>query len=85
MPADFSLAIVAPDRAVLDQQTSHVLLPGAAGYFGVYSGHEPFVFALQKGQIEYYEGAIRKSITISGGFAEVTPERVTVLADSVIV
>ena len=83
MASEFSLAIVSPDREVLDRMTTHVMLPGASGYFGVFGGHEPILFALKAGEIEYMDGPLRKSLMISGGFAEVTPTRVTVLADSI--
>lgn len=59
-----------------------VVVPGSEGYFGVLPGHAPLVSTLNPGVIDVYEnGAIDERIFVGGGFAEVTPERCTVLAD----
>jgi len=84
MPSEFSLAVVAPDREVLEISATSVILPGALGYFGVYGGHEPMIVALSEGNMTYVEtNGFPKELSIRGGFAEVTQTRVTVLADSV--
>lgn len=81
--SEFTLAVVAPDREVLDAPVASLLAPGAVGYFGVLAGHEPMVVALQPGLLEYTEtSGQRHYVNITGGFAEVTPARVTVLADA---
>ena len=60
-----------------------LIAPGAAGYFGVFAGHEPIVAALQPGLVEYTDlTGNRHYVSISGGFAEVTATRVTILADA---
>jgi F-type H+-transporting ATPase subunit epsilon len=83
MPSEFTLAVVAPDREVLDQPVTSAVAPGVQGYFGVYAGHEPIVAALRPGLLEYTEGdGTRHFVSISGGFAEVTGTRMTVLADA---
>jgi F-type H+-transporting ATPase subunit epsilon len=82
--AQFDLAIVAPDREVFSQPVSSIVAPGAGGYLGVLPGHEPAVIALKAGLVEYTQSASggRHYVVISGGFIEITPNRVTVLADA---
>lgn len=83
MAKAFQLAVVAPDRSVVDESVVSVIAPGAAGYFGVLSGHVPFVAALRPGLVEYEdEQSQRRFITVSGGFAEVSEDKVTILADA---
>ncbi len=83
MASEFTLSVVAPDREVLDQQVASLIAPGVMGYFGVYAGHEPVVSALQPGLVEYTDlSGNRHYVSISGGFAEVTGTRVTILADA---
>ena len=79
----FTLSIVAPDRLVLEEPADSVILPGMVGYFGVQHGHEPIISALKSGYIEYRDAhGQRHFIAVSGGFAEVTAEKVSVLADT---
>lgn len=83
MATDFQLSIVAPDRSVLDEPVQQVIAPGVEGYFGVLAGHMPFIAALKPGIIEYSDGKTGRShVAIGGGFAEVTPTKVTILADT---
>jgi F-type H+-transporting ATPase subunit epsilon len=83
MASEFTLSVVAPDREVLDQKVASLIAPGVVGYFGVYAGHEPIVAALQPGLVEYMDlNGNRHYVSISGGFAEVTGTRVTILADA---
>lgn len=83
MAKNFQLAIVAPDRSVMDEPVQSVVVPGAAGYLGVLAGHLPMVAALKPGIVEYLgQNNQRQYVAVGGGFAEVTPNRVTILADS---
>ncbi len=82
MATDFNLSIVAPDRSVLDEPVVSVIAPGTEGYFGVMSGHVPFIAALKPGIVEYSAGGQTYHVAVAGGFAEVTPDRVTILADA---
>jgi len=83
MASEFTLSVVAPDREVLDQPVTSAVAPGAQGYFGVYAGHEPIVAALRPGLLEYTDATgARHFVSITGGFAEVTGTRMTVLADA---
>lgn len=79
----FTLTIVAPDRSVVDTEVSTFIAPGVQGYFGVLHGHLPMVTALKAGLIEYEDlQGQRHTVAVSGGFAEVTDSKVTVLADA---
>ena len=83
MPTPFQLAIVAPDRSVLDEPVQSVIAPGVEGYFGVWAGHAAMIAALKAGIVEYTDMAgTQYSVAIGGGFAEVAATRVTLLADS---
>jgi F-type H+-transporting ATPase subunit epsilon len=76
----FRLQIVTPQRPLVDAEVDTVRLPGELGEFGVLEGHEPLLAALAPGIVEYELGGGSERVVVSGGFAEVTQERVTVLA-----
>jgi len=80
LPTALALEIVTPDRAIVSQQVDEVELPGADGYFGVLPGHTPLLASLQVGEMWYRTGQERQYLAIAFGFAEVLPDRVTVLA-----
>lgn len=83
MANTIQLAVVAPDRSVVEEPATSVIAPGLEGYFGVMAGHVPLVAALRPGLVEYQDtNNQRNFVAIGGGFAEVTPERVTILAES---
>ena len=74
--------LVSPERLVLSEPVEMVVVPGSEGNFGVLPRHAPFITTLRPGVIEVFEaGKVKERIFVSGGFAEVTPERCTVLAD----
>lgn len=77
--------LVAPERLLISTPVSMVVVPGAEGDFGVLPGHAPFISPVRTGVIDVYrDGAVERRIFVSGGFAEVTPERCTVLADEAV-
>ena len=79
------LEIVSPDRLLLSQPVDMAVIPAAEGEMGVLPGHSPMIVLLQGGTITIHEGGRPTSqLYVSGGFAEVTPERCTVLADEAI-
>ena len=80
LPTHLTLEIVTPDRAVVHERVDEVEIPGAEGYFGVLPGHTPLLAMLQVGELWYRKGAEKVYLSIAFGFAEVLPERVTVLA-----
>ena len=80
MPVD--LEIVSPERLLLSRPVDMVVLPAAEGEIGVQSQHSPMIVLLRGGTVRLYEGAqVTERLFVSGGFAEITPSRVTVLAD----
>ena len=80
-----ALEIVSPDRLLLSQPVDMVVMPAFEGEMGVLPGHAPMIVMLQGGTITLHEGGRPTGrLFVSGGFAEVTPERCTVLADEAI-
>ena len=77
--------LVAPEELLFSEPVELVVVPGAEGDFGVLPGHSPLISTLRTGVIAVYENdAVSQRIFVSGGFAEVTPERCTVLADEAV-
>ena len=74
--------LVTPERLLLSERVEMVVVPGSEGLFGVLPRHAPFLSTLKPGVLEVYEGGkVKERIFVAGGFAEVTPERLTVLAE----
>lgn len=80
LPTHLTLEIVTPDRSVVQEQVDHVEIPGADGYFGVLPGHTPLLAMLNVGELWYRKGGEKFYLSIAFGFAEVLPDRVTILA-----
>ncbi|CAH2600468.1 ATP synthase epsilon chain [Rhodovastum atsumiense] len=79
MPVD--LEIVSPEKLLLSRPVDMVVIPAAEGELGVLPNHAPMIVLLRGGTIRLYEGAkVTDRLFVAGGFAEITPERVTVLA-----
>jgi F-type H+-transporting ATPase subunit epsilon len=76
------LEVVTPDRLVLSTQAEVVVCPGVEGQFGVLPGHIAFLSALDIGEMYYKAGGKTEYLAVSGGFAEVTGEKVTIVAES---
>jgi F-type H+-transporting ATPase subunit epsilon len=77
-----SLEIVSPEKLLLSRPVDMVVIPGSEGDIGVLEGHTPMIVMLRGGTIDLYEGdKITEQLFVDSGFAEVTPERVTVLAN----
>jgi F-type H+-transporting ATPase subunit epsilon len=77
------LEVVTPERQVVDETAESVQLPGAEGYLGILPGHTPLITLLKTGVLSFKRpGGAEASYAVSAGFAEVGPERVSVLADS---
>jgi F-type H+-transporting ATPase subunit epsilon len=76
------LEVVTPDRKLLSAEADVVVLPGVEGQFGVLHGHVPFLSALDIGEMYYRDGAKTEFLSVSGGFAEVTGKKVTIVAES---
>jgi F-type H+-transporting ATPase subunit epsilon len=80
LPTSIELQIVTPDRAIVTEQVDEVEIPGIDGYFGVLPGHTPMLAALSVGELWYRKGQDKTYLAIAEGFAEVLPDRVTILA-----
>jgi F-type H+-transporting ATPase subunit epsilon len=79
-----SLEIVSPERLLMSRPVDMVVIPASEGDMGVLEGHTPMIVMLRGGVIDLYEGdRVTDRLFVDGGFAEVTPERCTVLADHV--
>ena len=77
--------LVSPERLLLSEQVDMVVVPGAEGDFGVLPRHAPLISTLRPGVIRVFEGReVKERIFVAGGFAEVTPERCTVLAEEAV-
>jgi F-type H+-transporting ATPase subunit epsilon len=81
LPTKILLEVVTPDRAVVREDVDEVQLPGSEGYFGVLPGHTPLLAALKTGEMWYRIGQEKRTLPITGGFVEVLPDHVTVLAE----
>jgi F-type H+-transporting ATPase subunit epsilon len=81
LPDKLTLEIVTPDRRILSELVDSAVLPGSEGYLGVLPGHTPLLTSLKIGEIEYRKGGETHYVAIAWGFAEVLPDKVTVLAD----
>src|SRR5690349_3884398 len=80
--ATFLLELVSPERLLLSRQVEMATIPAIEGEMGVLPGHSPMMVALRGGVIRVREnGAETETLFVAGGFAEVSPERCTVLAD----
>ncbi len=80
LPQHMTLEIVTPDRAIAHDEVDEVQIPGAEGYLGILPGHTPLLASLKVGEMWYRRGQDRHYLSIAFGFAEVLPDRVTILA-----
>lgn len=81
LPAKITLEIVTPDRSLVREEVDEVVVPGSEGYLGILPGHTPLLAMLRVGELWFRVGQEKQYLAIAGGFVEVLPDRVTVLAD----
>jgi len=74
------LEVVTPSRRVLESRASEVRIPGALGELGVLPGHTPLLTSLGTGEVSWIDGDTTGRLVVQGGFAEIQPDAVTVLA-----
>jgi F-type H+-transporting ATPase subunit epsilon len=80
--AEFSFELVSPERLVFSGSVEHVVVPGAEGEFGVLAGHAPVMSTLKPGVLTIHAAGVPpKYLFVRGGFAEASPEGLTVLAE----
>jgi len=83
MAGNFKLEVVTPEKVVVNEEAQTVLAPGLLGEFGVLVGHTPFLSSLKVGTLHYKDkDGHERFVFVSGGFAEVLPNKMTVLAES---
>jgi F-type H+-transporting ATPase subunit epsilon len=78
----FQLTVVAADRSLVNEPVDEVEIPGSDGYFGVLVGHTPLLALLGAGELWYRQGSEKHFLSLAFGFAEVQPDRVTILAQT---
>ncbi len=79
--ATFRFSLVAPERELYAGDVDQVDAPGAEGDLGVLAGHEPLMTTLRPGEVVVTVGGAKRVFTVDGGFADITPESFTLLAD----
>lgn len=86
MAGKLEFELVSPERLLMSKAVEMVVVPGADGNFGVLKGHAPLTSTVRVGTIDVYDDrpTVSERIFVAGGFAEVTPERCTVLAETAI-
>ena len=76
------LEVATPTRLVVSREADEVVVPGSEGSFGVLPGHAPLLSLVGTGEVMYRTGREEHHLAVSGGFAEVGPNHVTILAES---
>jgi F-type H+-transporting ATPase subunit epsilon len=80
--AAFTIALITPDKTVLEGPAEFAVIPGYSGELGILAGHEPVVARVMPGNMRIESGRTKRSFTIGMGFAYITPKRVVVLTPS---
>jgi F-type H+-transporting ATPase subunit epsilon len=81
MAAKLHFSLVSPERELFAGEVDQVDAPGSEGDFGVLAGHAPFMTTLKEGRVKAYEGDDTLVFEVRGGFADVTPAGLTILAE----
>jgi F-type H+-transporting ATPase subunit epsilon len=78
----FQLEIVTPEKRVVDLAAEEVQIPGKNGYLGILPGHAPLITELAVGEVKFHAGGQEQKLVVAWGFAEVLPDKVTILAET---
>lgn len=81
MAEKLHFSLVSPERELFSGLVDQVDAPGSEGDFGVLVGHAPFMTALKEGPVRVYDGPATRIYQVRGGFADVTPDGLTILAE----
>lgn len=84
MADKLSFALVSPERELFNGEVDHVVVPGSEGAFGVLPNHAPVMSVIKPGALVIYNDGGERRIFVNGGFADVTPDGLTVLAEEAI-
>src|ERR1700758_2986677 len=82
MAETFQREIVTPEKKVVETAAEQVQIPGKNGYLGILPGHAPLITELSVGEITYKENSAEQRLAIAWGFAEILPNKVTILAET---
>jgi len=84
MPDTFKLEIVTPEKKVVDTAATEAQIPGKNGYLGILPGHAPLITELSVGEVTFHAGNSNEPqrLAVAWGFAEVLPDKVTILAET---
>lgn len=82
MADTLQLQVVTPDKRLVDEPVEQVQMPGRTGYLGILPQHAPLLTELGPGELSYTQHGTTNYLAVSWGFAEVLPDRVTILADT---
>jgi F-type H+-transporting ATPase subunit epsilon len=82
MPNTFHLEIVTPEKMIVRDDAEEVQIPGKSGYLGILPGHAPLISELSAGELSYRNGGQTHRYAVAWGFAEVLPDKVTILAEA---
>lgn len=82
LPEKIKLDIVTPDRLVLSESVDEIQIPGQEGYLGVLPGHAPLITELKIGEVSYRQETQVTYLAVAWGYAEVLPDKVTILAET---
>ena len=82
MADTLELEIVTPDKLLVRERVDGVQIPGKTGELGILPGHAPLITTLTIGEISYRQGTNTHYLAVAWGFAEVLPQKVTILADT---
>lgn len=81
MADKLNFALVSPEREVFHGEVDHVVVPGSEGEFGVSPNHAPVMSVVKPGALKVINEGVERRIFVNGGFADVTPDGLTVLAE----
>jgi F-type H+-transporting ATPase subunit epsilon len=81
MAEKLHFSLVSPERELFAGEVDQVDAPGAEGAFGVLAGHSPFMTALREGFVTIHDGDQLRHFEVRGGFADITPAGLTILAE----
>ncbi|HEY1751466.1 MAG TPA: ATP synthase F1 subunit epsilon [Caulobacteraceae bacterium] len=81
MAAKLHFSLVSPQRELFSGDVDQVDAPGSEGDFGVLAGHAPFMTTLKEGRVKAYDEDVTRVFEVRGGFADVTPAGLTILAE----
>jgi F-type H+-transporting ATPase subunit epsilon len=82
MAERFQIEIVTPERLVVKDYAEEIQIPGKNGYLGIMAGHAPLITELAVGEITYRANGYTERLAVAWGFAEVLPDKVTILAET---